>query len=213
MLRGKTYVTDRWEETREGCGCGRCSCLRLLDRGAPMTMAESWLTKRGWPRDHDDSAPRMKFIRTFGFAIITQAAIRLMGRYGPLLEVGAGTGYWAMELSQAGVNIVATDPTPGMFYESSPLWSRIDAVGGTEALEKYPGRNLLLCWPDRDRWPGDVLAECSSKYVIHVGEGRDGCTGDDRMFDLLESRYLLEQELEIPRFREIHDRVEIWRRR
>ena len=80
MLKGKSFVTERWDDAREGCGCARCSCLRLRDQEAPRTLAESWLTKRGWPQDHNDSTPRMKFIRTFGFAIITQAAIRLMGR-------------------------------------------------------------------------------------------------------------------------------------
>ena len=213
MLKKEILVVDRWEGIREGCYCARCSCLRLQREGNPETQAESWLLRQGWPEDHDDYTPRMQFIRTFGFAVPTRAAIRLISRYSPILEVGAGTGYWAMELAQAGVNIAATDPTPGMYLEGSSLWSRIDQIGGTEALDKYPGRNLLICWPEMAAWPGDVVNECSSKHIIYVGEPRNGCTGNGRMFEILEKRYLLEEGLEIPRFSRIRDRLEVWRRR
>ena len=118
-----------------------------------------------------------------------------------------------MELSKAGVNTVATDPTPGMYFEGCPRWSRIDLVDGLEAMEKHPGRNLLLCWPEMRAWPAEVVADFSGKHVIYIGEPRDGCTGNSQMFDLLEERYELEVRLEIPRFQKIHDELEIWRRR
>ena len=213
MLDRGVLVTKPAEGIRAGCQYGRCSCLELRQPQLPMTMAESWLIRRGWPEDHEDDGPRMKFIRTFSFAVITGAAIQLIRQYGPILEVGAGTGYWAMELSKAGVNAVATDPTPGMYFDGSPRWSRIDLVGGLEAMEKHPGRNLLLCWPEMEAWPAEVVADFSGKHVIYIGEPRNGCTGNDRMFDLLEERYQLEARLEIPRFKHMHDEMEIWRRR
>ena len=213
MMQKARFTRKSWEGARKGCQCGRCSCIELQEDRSPMTMAESWLTKRTWPEDHDDYDPRMNFIRTFGFAILTGSTVQMLREYSPILEVGAGTGYWTMELEKAGTDIVATDPMPGMFFERAPIWTQVEMLGGAEAMEKHPGRNLMLCWPDRERWPGEVLEECSSKYIIYVGEPRNGCTGNDRMFDLLESRYRLKERIEIPRFREIHDWVEIWRRR
>ena len=87
------------ERIKTGCQCGRCSCMGLRQPRTQMTMAESWLIQRAWPADHQDDGPRMKFIRTFGFGILTGAAIRLIREYSPILEVGAGTGYWTMELA------------------------------------------------------------------------------------------------------------------
>ena len=200
------------EGIKTGCQCGRCSCMRLSQPRTPMTMAESWLVQRAWPEYHQDDGPRMKFIRTFGIAILTGAAIRLIREYSPILEVGAGTGYWTMELAQTGVDILATDPTPGMYFEGSSLWTNVEMINGPEALEKHTGRNLLLCWPDRERWPSEVVSEFTGKHIIYVGEPRDGCTGNNRMFDILDERYELETRLEIPRFQKIHDQLEIWRR-
>ena len=177
-----------------------------------MTMAESWLIQRPWPTDHQDDGPRMKFIRTFGFAILNVETVQLIREYSPILEVGAGTGYWTMELAQAGVDILATDPTPGMYFEGSSLWTNVDMINGPEAMEKHPGRNLLICWPDREEWPSEVVAEFNCRHIIYVGEPRDGCTGNKRMFDILDERYELETRLEIPRFQKIHDQLEIWRR-
>ena len=212
MLQRETIVNNPGEGIKTGCQCGRCSCMRLRQPRIQMTMAESWLVHRAWPADHNDDRPRMKFIRTFGFAILTGAAVRLIQEYSPILEVGAGAGYWTMELAQAGVDILATDPTPGMYFEGSSLWTNVEMINGPEALEKHPERNLLLCWPDRDGWPSGVVAEFTGKHIIYVGEPRDGCTGDNRMFDILDERYELETRLEIPRFQKIHDQLEIWRR-
>ena len=213
MLDREVLAIKPREKIRAGCQCGRCSCLELRQPQLPMTMAESWLIQPGWPEDHEDEGPRMKFVRTFSFAIITGAAIQLIKQYSPILEIGAGMGYWAMELSKAGVNTVATDPTPGIYFEGCPRWSKIDLVDGLEAMEKHPDRNLLLCWPEMREWPAEVVANFSGKHVIYIGEPRDGCTGSSQMFDLLEERYELEVRLEIPQFQRIHDELEIWRRR
>ena len=208
-----------WEKAKTGCRCGRCSCMRLRqgqgqnEPPSPMTMAESWLLQGAWPADHRDGQPRMKFIRTFGFAILTGAAIRLIREYGPIIEVGAGTGYWTMELARAGIDILATDPTPGMYFEGSSLWTKVEMINGPEALEKHPGRNVLMCWPDREEWPSGVVSEFTGDHIIYVGEPRDGCTGNNQMFNILDRRYELETRLEIPQFHNIHDQLEVWRRR
>ena len=184
-----------------------------MDPGEPLTLNESWLIQRGWPEDHDDREARDKFNRTFGFAVLNRRTVRLIAACSPILEVGAGTGYWAMELDQAGADIVATDPGADGYFPNSPRWSRVERVDGLTALEKHPGRSLLMCWPEIDPWPGEVVERFSGERVIYVGENRNGHTGGGSMFDALEDGYRLEEELEIPRFSRINDRVRVWRRK
>src|SRR5258707_403004 len=47
---------------------------------------------------------RAEFIHKFAFAILTADLIRKIRKYGPLIEIGSGTGYWAYELAKAGVD-------------------------------------------------------------------------------------------------------------
>ena len=203
------------EEPRPGCGCARCHCLRLQEENGrqPMTMAEAWLIRRSWPQDHQDFWPRDAFLATFGFAIITGAAVEAIGQLGPILEVGAGNGYLAMELQKAGTDVVTTDPNPEIYFSSRHRWARVERISGLEALEKHPGRNLLICWPSREGWATGVLRHFQGGHVAYIGEPRSGCTGTESMFDALTAYYRRVQSLEIARFRNVNDRLEVWERR
>jgi hypothetical protein len=52
--------------------------------------------------------------RVFSYAVPSEAALRVIKRYSPhgIVEIGAGTGYWARLLSNAGVDIQAFDTAP-----------------------------------------------------------------------------------------------------
>ena len=65
------------------------------------TFASNFHTLLGHPMTH-----------TAGFAVPNQAAIDIISALGPIIEVGAGTGYWAALLRHAGVDIVAFDEHP-----------------------------------------------------------------------------------------------------
>jgi hypothetical protein len=48
----------------------------------------------------------------FGWAIPSEEALAAMAPYGPFLEIGAGSGYWAYEMRQRGIEIIPTDKIP-----------------------------------------------------------------------------------------------------
>ena len=50
--------------------------------------------------------------RSVGFGVPNEAALALVAKYGPLVEVGAGTGYWAALLRARGVDVDAYDVQP-----------------------------------------------------------------------------------------------------
>jgi len=49
----------------------------------------------------------------YAYAIPTHAALERISWYSPVLEIGAGTGYWASLLSKIGCDVIAYDRDPG----------------------------------------------------------------------------------------------------
>jgi len=105
----------------------------------------------------------------------------------PVIELGAGTGYWAWQLSQHNIDIVTYD------NKSWTDLSRLSSVeyhpilqGSTEQIPLHPTRILMLCWPTySDPFAYDALTAYAGNLFIYIGEGPGGCTGDDKFDDLL----------------------------
>merc|ERR1712224_76175 len=47
--------------------------------------------------------------KTFAWGVPTAEAIKIAGSYGPLIEAGAGSGYWLSLLRQSGVSATGFD--------------------------------------------------------------------------------------------------------
>lgn len=62
--------------------------------------------------------------RMYAFAVPTAAAIEVLKQHSPLVEIGAGTGYWASLLQKAGGDIVALDSQPTDSGASTQLLAR-----------------------------------------------------------------------------------------
>lgn len=181
--------------------------------------ALSWLSGSRSGSRCDDA--RSGYIRKFGFAIPSDAAMEVIAKYAPIVEVGAGSGYWSYEAKRRGIDIVPTDPGTGCYgfddrnhwIKRAACWLDIEPLFGVQAIERYPDRNLLTVWPDHQNdWPCDTLYKFTGRFVIYVGEGRGGCTGDDAFHDLLNARFEEIQEIDIPQFYGLHDNLTVWER-
>lgn len=154
---------------------------------------------------------REKAVRTWSWAVPNDAALAAITAHGPVLEVGAGGGYWAALLEQRGCRVVATDETP---WENT--FTDVGALEATEAVKLYGRtRNLLTVWPPLDStMAANALATFKSVNptgnVFYVGEGDGGCTGCDIFHNLLNTHYDLDDEVEIPTWPGIHDRLFIY---
>ena len=136
-----------------------------------------------------------ELIATYSFAIPTDRALEAVQRHAPygVVEIGAGTGYWASLLYARGVPTVAYDVAPPMspdnkWFHSSTGW--FDVQEGDETMvAHHADRALLLVWPTRDQtWPADALDHFSAaggRTVIYVGEAAGQSTGDARFHALL----------------------------
>lgn len=70
-----------------------------------------------WDRSMDDVAntymARRVLSERFAWAVPTDEAILAIAELGPIVEIGAGTGYWAWLLEQAGAEVLAFDAELG----------------------------------------------------------------------------------------------------
>jgi hypothetical protein len=146
----------------------------------------------GFERSRPPIVTRHDLATTFAWAIPTPADIHwltdhLAGR--AVVEIGAGTGYWAWQLSQVDVDVAAFDIRA--YGEDNPWchsiqYHPVDQAGPEKAAE-YPTRALLLCWPPYEApMASDALRAYGGGVVVYVGEPRGGCCADDEFFELLD---------------------------
>lgn len=152
---------------------------------------------------------------------IKALTLKLRGKQ--VLEVMAGCGYLAHLLSQAGVNIVATDECPDQAWKRPSHkkqvlhnFSFVEPLGALEALKKYDGSDtVIMSWPPYDQPDAYKVATNLKKgqTLIYVGEGAGGCTGDDQFHECLREKFI-ELEWEIPwfKFPHIHDSLRVYKK-
>jgi hypothetical protein len=162
---------------------------------------------------------RRELASLFSWAIPTEPALEVLARHAPLVECGAGTGYWLALLRSRGVDAIGYDrarPGRGNAYHRGgrSSWSAVQRLKSTTAARRHPERTLLLCWPpyDDDAASYDVLRAYGGEVVIHVGERDEGATGSVRFHRELAVNWSLVEEIELPHWPRLQDRLMVYRR-
>ncbi|TXL71004.1 hypothetical protein FHP25_32200 [Vineibacter terrae] len=174
------------------------SCRRVPS--APLSASESahadWLT---W---------KSAIARHFAWAVPTDEAIATIARYATdVVEIGAGSGYWAWLMRQAGITVAAFDDEPPAF-----TWSDV-AQGDERAILDRRDSTLFLCWPPwGTAMAVNALALHRGDYVIYVGEWMGG-SADARFFALLAAQFEAIDGVAIPQWYNRDDRLFVFRRR
>ena len=154
----------------------------------------------------------------YSFAIPSPGDIAFLARHiagRPVIELGAGTGYWAWQLTQAGVDVVAYDSQEwvnnGRFTDRQfhPVHE-----GSIERIAEHPDRMLMLCWPDYNTsFALDALNAYAGDDLIYIGEGWGGCTGDEEFGKRLDEEWHpVDTSPHHVNFGGIHSDVGIYRR-
>ena len=175
--------------------------------------------------------------RRYAYALPDEALIRRIAEDAPIVEVGAGLGYWAWLLRQAGAEVRATDVrppaqyydmrgrlafTPGRrpgrpndWFESRPAWTLVEEADAASAAAAAPETAaLLLVWPPyNDPMAAAALRAFRGAVVWYVGEGRGGACADAAFFDELEHAWEQDDLHALIRFPGMHDWAHRWRRR
>lgn len=110
----------------------------------------------------------------YAWAIPDERSLGILAHFSPLIEIGAGKGYWASLLLNRGVDILAFDKIGGGEggQNDDSNWTEVKK-GGPKLLAKpkYAGRNLFLCYPDEGSSMSiKCLEHFTGDYIVHVGE-------------------------------------------
>lgn len=193
--------------------------IEYLDRAVPYLPKRD---ERGWeifghPADSIIGfQARDVLTKRFAWAVPTEEALAAIVELSPIVEVGAGSGYWAKLLRERGAKVAPYDIDPYPLLNSQVSYSHAAvAKGGPErALRHHPKRTLFLCWPSYAQdWAAEALDLHEGEHVVYIGEGDGGCTGNDRFHHLLYTLYEEISCIEIPRWFGLHDRLYVVRRR
>jgi hypothetical protein len=165
----------------EGCEYGKIYLEKMTLWGQYLTaqVLETGGLDHEAMKMMQDEIPTLQ--QQYAFAVPSRRALNAIAAQGPLLEIGAGTGYWASLLAEMGVDIVAVDsagwtPRFNLDAKEAVVSDRQHLqmkVAGPEAALSAKGRALVLMWPD---WGGagifalEALEMFDGKTLICVGE-------------------------------------------
>lgn len=155
---------------------------------------------------------RSAWVKRFAWAVPSKSAVTAIVAGGPVVEIGAGTGYWSMLLRHMGCDVLAYDRTP---YENdwcSFTWSEVNQ-GSAETAAAHSDRSLFLCWPPYNTpMASAALAAYKGNRLYYIGEGYGGCTGDDQFHGMLVASWSQPLVISLPQFSGIGDNLFVYER-
>jgi hypothetical protein len=162
---------------------------------------------------------RRDLCHKYSWAVPTIGALQRIAALGPVVEIGAGTGYWAYLLRELGVDVLAYDIAPAGapgckngWHGDATSWTKV-VKGGPERAAYCPERTLFLCWPPYSNPMAYHALKCyQGNTLVYVGEDSYGCTGDEAFHDLLDSEWEREW-YSIPSYDYIHDGMQVCTRK
>jgi len=153
---------------------------------------------------------RHDIVSEYSFTIPYYDILGKIASYSPIVEIGAGSGYWARCLSEMGADVIAYDSFPpgeqnAWEWEKGNSWfddTWYGIIEGDEsAAASHPDRALFMAWP----MPMNPMAyntliqykNAGGRTLIYVGDPHPASSGDEHFY------------LELEKYREI-ERVELF---
>lgn len=163
---------------------------------------------------------RESFRKGVSWHIPTNDLIDTLKKYSPIVSVGCGFAYTENLAEKEGADIILTDLAPDLDNK----WCKNDSMAfptgilrmeGKKAVESFKDRNVFMAWPPYANEMAYEVAKAMEvgKYLIYVGEGHGGCTGDDNFFNLLYKNFEeVDEDINIPSWDGIHDNARVYRK-
>lgn len=185
---------------------------------------------------------RRHAVRRWAWGVPSAEALEAIAAQGRIVEIGAGSGYWAHLLRRDyHVDILCYDKAPPGRRRNGFGYTRTFTPvlhGTARKAKQHSDRALFLCWPpyvSRFDFVKDERAQFGARFVqradisldlatralqlyrgstvIYVGEDCGGCNAAESFFDLLDAGSWQEHaEVAIPQWDGLHDSLRIWRR-
>jgi hypothetical protein len=169
-----------------------------------------------WPA-LDMEERRRELASLFSWGVPNEGALQVLAAHAPLVECGAGMGYWSALLRARGVDVLAYDAAPpgkssnNYHRFARQPWTTVNAEDSVLAARGHGDRTLFLCWPpfDDDHSSYAVLRAYGGDKLVFVGEG---ATGSVRFHRELAVNWSLEEEVRLPNWPRLRDTLMVYRR-
>ena len=152
-----------------------------------------------------------RLLARYAHAVPSLGALDALRQLEPLLEIGAGAGYWARLLRDRGTDIVAVDPCPVQFnswVQRAEAWTTVERAGN-EAVRWHPDRAVFVCWPAR---PGgfmrQILADGAGRTIALITDALPSRYDD--LHDQLTAGWLQSRRVALPTWPYRGDHLSIW---
>jgi hypothetical protein len=129
------------------------------------------------PHSADDADGFLQTLsQQYAYVFPSDSALAMLATLGPVVEIGAGTGYWAHRLRSIGVDIVAFDQAPpggertNRYHAPTQPWTQVEP-GDQTVLSAHADRALFLCWPPLFSSLSDCLTYYRGDTVAYIGDG------------------------------------------
>jgi hypothetical protein len=148
---------------------------------------------------------RNDLVTGYSFTIPYYDILKKVASYSPIVEIGAGSGYWARCLSEMGADVIAYDShppgeqSPWEWYGVNPwfddFWYPI-LEGDESAAAHHPDRTLFLAWP----LPMSPMAynamtgykNAGGRVLIYIGDPHPASSGDEHFYQMLNAHKEIE---------------------
>jgi hypothetical protein len=193
----------------------------FLELVTGLAAGMAWQLSPGLAQILDLSERRRELASMFSWAIPTEQALAVLAKHAPLVECGAGMGYWTALLQARGVDAVAYDLLPPggkarneYHRQGRHPWIEVQRASAATAARRHRDRALLLCWPpyDDDAASYAALRAYRGDLAIHIGERDEGATGSVRFHRELHLNWTLIEEVDLPHWPNLRDRLMVYRR-
>ncbi len=188
--------------------------LQEYERQLPMLQKKRFEFIVGTHKFIESDAFR-ELAMKYSWAIPNLAALQEIAKHSPIIEIGAGSGYWAYMLSQMGARVTAYDDHSWGYPENN--WFTVQKLNIYDIGFKYPEqRALFLCWPTQETGMATVALHNyrihHGKTVIYIGDwGPNSATAEMSFFQNLVRDFDKVTDVEIPNWPGYHDRLSIWK--
>jgi hypothetical protein len=192
----ETLVEKKWEDVVHRGTTGRSSLNFLI---------EDW-------------EMRDRFRHSVSWHIPTTDLVELIKSYSPVVSVGSGLAYTESIALEKGADILATDISPdekNLWCTDGEFQMEVEKLDASGAVKKYFDRNVFMGWPPYDNPMAYEVVKAMEigKFLVYVGEGHGGCTGNDEFFEYLYANFEeVEIEFSIPRWSGIYDGVQVFKK-
>ena len=165
---------------------------------------------------------RQAYISRYGWALASGALLdRLVSEMAGarVLSVCAGKAYIEWELQKRGVSVKPVDYDMGMGETArrelqARAYAEVDYGGALNAVSAEPEADLLAIWPPGEgEWQERMLRLSNCRRVYYVGEPAGDSTGSDGFHDALDDLFAEVEEVKIPAWVCINDRLVIYERK